>query len=234
MLHIIQNDPEVPPGNIIQNLDDLGLPYFLHHPYLGEPLPDQRDISALIVMGGAMGANDDVRHPFLKELKNFIRRVVEQGSPYLGICLGGQLLAAALAARVESHRWEELGALQVELTEEGQNDRLFAGIGAAFETFQWHHDSFDLPDGSVLLATSPACQHQAFRIGPCAWGTQFHPEVTGEIIRDWCAWDPATRSRAEAIVAAWGATGKSYRRTARRILLNFLEISKLLTAATGT
>lgn len=223
MLHIIQNDPEVPPGNITQNLDDLGRSYFLHHPYRGEPLPDLRDITALIVMGGAMGANDDARHPFLTELKCLIRRVVEQGSPYLGICLGGQLLAAALGARVESHRWEELGTLEVELTEEGQKDRLFAGIGAAFATFQWHHDSFDIPQKAVLLATSPACPHQAFRIGPCAWGTQFHPEVTGEIIRDWCAWDPATKARSAELVADWRAKEEGYQRTARQILVNFLD-----------
>jgi len=223
MLHIIQNDPEVPPGNIIRNLDDLGRPYFLHHPYLGEPLPELRDITALIVMGGAMGANDDARHPFLTELKHFIRKVVEQGRPYLGICLGGQLLAAALGARVASQRWEELGTLAVELTEEGQSDRLFAGIKAEFATFQWHHDSFDLPLGGVLLATSPACPHQGFRIGTCAWGTQFHPEVTEDIIRDWCAWDPATSARSEELVAAWQAEEEGYERTARQILVNFLE-----------
>ena len=228
MLHIIQNDPEVPPGNIIQTLADLGLPYFLHHPYLGEPLPDLRDITALIVMGGAMGANDDDWHPFLTELKHFIRKVVEQGKPYLGICLGGQLLAAALGARVVSHRWEELGTLAVELTEDGQSDRLFAGIGAEFTTFQWHHDSFDIPQGAVLLATSPACPHQAFRIGTHAWGTQFHPEVTGEIIRDWCAWDPATKARSEELVAAWQAKNESYQRTARQILVNFLDESTLV------
>ena len=223
MLHIIQNDPEVPPGNIIRNLDDLGLPYFLHQPYLGEPLPDLRDISTLIVMGGAMGANDDAKHPFLKELKHFIRKVVEQGKPYLGICLGGQLLAAALGARIASHRWEELGTLDVELTEEGRGDRLFAGVDAKFATFQWHHDSFDLPLGGVLLATSPACPHQAFRIGPCAWGTQFHPEVNEELIRTWCAWDPATKARSEELVAAWQAEEEGYERTARQILANFLE-----------
>src|SRR6185369_8330445 len=145
MLHIIQNDPEVPPGNITNNLDNLGRSYCLHHPYLGDSLPELRDISALIVMGGAMGANNDARHPFLTEMKRFIRKVVEQGSPYLGICLGGQLLAAALGARVASHRWEELGTLGVELTEEGRSDRLFSGMGATFTTFQWHHDSFDIP-----------------------------------------------------------------------------------------
>ncbi len=222
MLHIIQNDPEVPPGNILENLDFTGTPYFIHHPYQGDPLPDLREITAVIVLGGAMGANDDQRHPFLKPLKLFIRKIVEQQIPYLGICLGGQLLAAACGGRVESNRWEELGTLTVDLTDEGRCDRLFAGIGDKFTTFQWHHDSFDTPPDAVLLAKSPACPHQAFRIGSCAWGTQFHPEVTEEIIRDWCAWDPQTRERSDELVSVWKAAG-CYCKTARQMLDNFLK-----------
>ena len=87
MLHIIQNDPEVPPGNISEHLS---IPYALHHPYRGEKLPEVDEISALIVLGGAMGANDDQRYPFLVDLKALIRRVVAAGRPYLGVCLGGQ------------------------------------------------------------------------------------------------------------------------------------------------
>lgn len=233
MLHIIQNDPEVPPGNIIDNLEQLEVPYFLHHPYLGETLPDLRDVTALIVMGGAMGANDDAAHPFLTELKSLIRRVSELGRPYLGICLGGQLLAAACGGRVVSNRWDELGTLGVGLTAEGKCDRLFAGLGESFTTFQWHHDSFDIPPGAVLLARSPACPHQAFRIGASAWGTQFHPEVTEAIIRGWCAWDPTTGTRVEELVAGWQGGENEYRMIARRLLENFLEAAELHNA-TGT
>lgn len=222
MLHIIQNDPEVPPGNITANLDSIGKAYFIHHPYLGDPLPELRDISSVIVLGGAMGANDDLQHPFLKQLKSFIRKVVDQQIPYLGICLGGQLLAAACGGRVESERWEELGTLAVNMTAEGKTDPLLHGISETFATFQWHHDSFDLPPGAVLLASSPACPNQAFRIGDRAWGTQFHPEVTEAIIRDWCAWDPATRNRTEELVSGWH-TAKAYENTARLILENFLR-----------
>jgi len=235
MIHIIQNDPEVPPGNIIDNLEQLEQPYFLHHPYLAETLPDLRDITALIVMGGAMGANDDTAHPFLTELKSLIRRIVEHGRPYLGICLGGQLLAAACGGRVISNRWDELGTLEVDLTVAGKCDRLFAGLEESFTTFQWHHDSFDIPSGAVLLASSPACPHQAFRIGDCAWGTQFHPEVTEAIIRDWCAWDPATGTRVEELVTGWRGGEKKYRMVARRLLENFLKTAGLLkTAGVGT
>ena len=219
MLHIIQNDPEVPPGNLIEHL---AIPFQIHHLHMGDQLPPVEDISALIVLGGAMGANDDAKHPFLTELKSLIRDIVTAGKPYLGICLGGQLLAAALGAKVVSNRWEELGTLPVQLTDAGQKDLLFRGIAASFSSFQWHHDSFDLPDEAVLLALSPACPHQAFRYGDSAWGLQFHPEVTEQIIRDWSAWDASTACKTEALVAAFSDQADEYRSTARQLLDNFI------------
>lgn len=220
MLHIIQNDPEVPPGNLAENLT---VPYQLHHPYKNGRLPSLADISALIVLGGAMGANDDAGYPFLADLKLLIRSVVTARIPYLGICLGGQLLAAALGAHVVSSRWEELGRLPVQLTEAGQHDRLFREIPDRFTTFQWHHDSFDLPHEAVLLASSPTCPHQAFRVGTNAWGLQFHPEVTEQIIRGWCAWDPTTACRTDTLVAAFLAQLKGYRQISRQLVHNFLQ-----------
>ena len=227
MLHIIQNDPEVPPGNITANLDASGIITCLHHPYLGDPLPELRDVSALIVLGGAMGANDDACYPFLYELKMFIRQAVRGGIPYLGICLGGQLLAAAMGGNVVSNRWEERGTLPVQVHDAGRVDTLFSALPPEFITFQWHHDSFDLPEGGVLLAGSKQCPHQAFRVGPCAWGTQFHPEVTEEIIRDWCSWDRDTACREEDLAGAWLAVRPEYERLARMQLLRFLAIAGL-------
>ncbi len=219
MLYIIQNDPEVPPGNL---LDFISLPYRLCRADQGEPLPDTGQLTALIVLGGAMGANDDGKHPFLADLKQLIRAVVTAGKPYLGICLGGQLLAAALGAEVQSNRWEELGTLPVTRTDVAGGDQLFNGLAETFHTFQWHHDSFDLPHGAVLLASSPACPHQAFRYGDSAWGLQFHPEVTELIIRDWCAWDPATQHQTGQLTKAFTAHEGSYRRIAQTIIANFL------------
>lgn len=224
MLHIIQNDPEVPPGNLSEFL---AIPYFLCHPYRGDRLPSVDDCSALIVLGGAMGANDDQKHPFLADLKRLIRSVVEAGIPYLGICLGGQLLAAALGAQVASRRWAELGTLPVQLTEAGRQDQLFNDIADQFTTFQWHHDSFDIPAGTVLLASSSACPHQAFRVGRNAWGLQFHPEVTEAIIRDWAAWDPETALQSDKLLELFTAQAEDYRRTARRLLDTFLKTAGL-------
>ncbi len=219
MLYIIQNDPEVPPGNIVEGLT---VPYVVHHPYRGDLLPAVSDISALIVLGGAMGANDDAKHPFLTGLKALIREVIAEEIPYLGICLGGQLLAAALGAPVVSHRWEERGVLDVSLTRKGEGDRFFAGISETFRTFQWHHDSFDIPPEGVLLAESAACPHQAFRVGGCAWGVQFHPEVTEAIIRDWCAWDKTTVHKTDELVSVFNSGAAAYFAISRKLMNNFL------------
>lgn len=223
MLYIIQNDPEVPPGLVTEELDRLGVKWAISHPYRGEALPDFAKIEAIIVMGGAMGANDDQRHPFLTPLKGFITNAVKQGVPYLGICLGGQLLAAAMGARVVSRRWEELGTLTVSLTDEGRRDKLFDGIDETFATLQWHNDSFDLPLGAILLASSQVCPHQAFRVGEQAWGLQFHPEVDEAIIRDWSAWDKDTAVRTEELVAEHRKGEAEYRKVLRRMLENFIS-----------
>jgi GMP synthase-like glutamine amidotransferase len=224
MLHIIQNDPEVPPGNL---LDHVSIPYVVLHPYRGDKLPDVDRISALIVLGGAMGANDDHSHPFLSDLKRLIQSVVSVRIPYLGICLGGQLLAAALGAAVVSHRWEELGTIDVTLTESGKTDRLFAGLLENFSTFQWHHDSFDIPDNGELLAFSVACPHQAFRVGEAVWGLQFHPEVTEQIIQDWCAWDSSTEEKTELLIEQFSIVTEEYLATSRLIMDNFIQIASL-------
>lgn len=218
MLQIIQNDPKVPPGILT---DTISVPFSLCRADLGELLPTHDQTTALIVLGGAMGANDDAGYPFLADLKDLIRTVVEQSKPYLGICLGGQLLAAALGAAVVSNRWEELGTRSISLTAEGTGDPLFTGILPQFTTFQWHHDSFDLPEGAVLLATSAACFHQAFRYGLCAWGLQFHPEVTEQIIRDWCAWGPATAQQTNRTVADFTLQVAAFRQTTKRLTKNF-------------
>ncbi len=224
-LHIIQNDPEVPPGNLIEHLP---IPHVVHHPYRDGHLPSPEQIAALIVLGGAMGANDDLKHPFLTGLKDLIRTAVSARIPYLGICLGGQLLAASMGAQVVSNRWEERGTLTVSLRNEGKEDHLFNGILQEFSTFQWHNDSFDISEGAVLLASSAACPHQAFRIGDSAWGVQFHPEVTEEIIRDWCSLKRSMSLHAEELLASFRAESGSYHATAARLMKNFLSSAKLL------
>jgi GMP synthase (glutamine-hydrolysing) len=150
----------------------------------GEPLPDWREFPAIIVMGGPMGAYQEAEHPWLAAEKKLLREAVEADVPVWGVCLGAQLLASALGSRVYRGEEPEVGVLPVELTDAAADDPVFTGAPRSFPTLQWHGDSFDLPDGATLLASSPAYPHQAFRVGR-SYGLQFHIEVPLELAREW-------------------------------------------------
>jgi GMP synthase (glutamine-hydrolysing) len=150
----------------------------------GDPLPDWREHPAIVVMGGPMGAYDEADHPWLVEEKRLLREAVEAGTPVWGVCLGAQLLAAALGARVYRGEQPEVGVLPVHLTSDAARDPVFGGAPSSFPTLQWHGDSFDLPEGAALLASSPAYLHQAFRVGR-SYGLQFHIEVPLELATEW-------------------------------------------------
>jgi GMP synthase (glutamine-hydrolysing) len=145
--------------------------------------PDQ--LAGLVVLGGPMNVEQTDRYPYLADEVRWIRQAVEADLPALGICLGSQLLAKALGSRVYANPVKEIGWYPVELTPEAANDALFHDAAPVETVFQWHGDTFDLPDGATLLATAPACRHQAFRQGRSAYGLQFHIEVTADIIADW-------------------------------------------------
>lgn len=228
MLLIVQNDPQVPVGAYGDHMEELGVPFLIVRPFLGEELPPAEAVSAVLVLGGAMGIHDEALHPFLVAVKSFIRGALAAGVPYLGICLGGQLLADVLGGVVTSGSSGEKGTLSVTLTPAGCDDPLFAGIPASFITFQWHNDTFAIPAGGTLLASSSACQNQAFRVGERAWGLQFHPEVTAEIIAAWAQWNEETAPRGERFVAEFTASEPSSRETSRRLLLNFLRAASLV------
>lgn len=225
MIHIIQNDPHVPAGIVGEEPQRRGVEQTVIRLYGGEQLPELSAISAVIVLGGAMGANDDVRHPFLDDLKQFIRVVVEQEIPYMGICLGGQLLSAATGGEVTANTNGEKGTCSIMLTNEGAEDRLFRGIGHSFISFQWHNDSFSIPRGGVRLAFTGTCHNQAFRIGPRAWGLQFHPEVNRDIVREWSSWTPETAARTEEFAAAFQKREPGYCSVSRQLVGSFLEIA---------
>jgi GMP synthase-like glutamine amidotransferase len=225
MVSIVQNDPEVPLGNFRETLDAQDVPYRIVHPYAGDELPRLEVVSGLIVLGGAMGANDEARFPFLTEVKKFIEVVVQAKIPFLGVCLGGQLLADVAGGNVASEEDGEKGTLPVLLTEEGAGDPLFAGLPREFFTFQWHSDTFYLPEGASLLASSPACPRQAFRIGATAYGLQFHPEVTREIVECWAHCSAETTLTADWFVAEFSLREPEYLATSRNLLENFLRIA---------
>jgi GMP synthase-like glutamine amidotransferase len=150
----------------------------------GEPLPDWRGFDAIVAMGGPMSVNDEVELPWLLDEKRLIGEAVRAGTPFWGVCLGVQLLASALGARVYAGPEPEVGLLPVELTDEGRADAVFGELEDGLATLQWHGDTFDLPDGAVPLASSPAYVNQAFRFAR-AYGAQFHLEVSAEMAREW-------------------------------------------------
>jgi GMP synthase-like glutamine amidotransferase len=151
----------------------------------GDPLPDWRNFDAIIAMGGPMSVNDEAELPWLRAEKTLIGEAVRAGKPYFGACLGVQLLAASLGARVFPGPTPEVGLLPVALTPEGKADPVFAGAPDELLTFQWHGDTFDLPEGAVLLASSPVYPHQAFRWGKSAYGVQFHLEISRALAEQW-------------------------------------------------
>jgi GMP synthase-like glutamine amidotransferase len=150
----------------------------------GDSLPDWREFDAIVAMGGPMSANDDAALPWLSGEKQLISDAVRAGVPYWGVCLGVQLLAASLGARVYPGPEPEVGLLPVSLTGEARSDPVFGEAPHELVTLQWHGDTFDLPEGAVLLASSPAYRNQAFRFER-AYGVQFHLEVSPEMAREW-------------------------------------------------
>src|SRR5262245_55746020 len=148
--------------------------------------------SGLVVMGGPMNVDEVEKYPFLAGEVQWLERAVEARLPVLGVCLGAQLLAKALGARVYPNTIKEIGWYEVELLPAAEDDLVFGGIAKPqadakrqMTVFQWHGDTFDLPEGAVRLARSEQCENQAFRYGRAAYGLQFHLEVTPEIIDSW-------------------------------------------------
>ena len=181
---VLQHIACEPPGVFEDVLHERGIE--LHRVELdeGEPLPDWRDFDAIVAMGGPMSANDDGELPWLTDEKRVIGEAVRAGTPYWGVCLGVQLLAASLGARVYAGPEPEVGLLPVSLTAEARSDPVFAEGPHDLVTLQWHGDTFDLPSGAVRLASSPTYPNQAFRFER-AYGVQFHLEVSSEMAREW-------------------------------------------------
>lgn len=155
----------------------------------GEAIPSFERYDALWVMGGPMDVWEEDQHPWLKAEKQAIRDwVLERGKPYFGLCLGHQLLGAALGGKVGKMPKPEVGVLEVHLNETGKRDPIFAGISPSFHALQWHGAAvLEAPASTAILATSPVCSNQAMRVGDVAYGLQCHVELTPSTVREWGA-----------------------------------------------
>lgn len=180
IITLIHKDTTIP-GVVGEKLRTMGYVLDIRAPILGDVLPRcLDDYAAALVFGGPMSVNDD--EPYLHEELDWIRRVLAADLPYLGICLGAQLLAKVLGARVGPHTnaLEEIGYYPIYATPAGQ--ALFPEV---LRAYQWHKEGFELPAGAVLLAQGRDFPNQAFRWGDRAYGLQFHPEMTADMVEFW-------------------------------------------------
>ncbi|CAL9627679.1 hypothetical protein SUDANB176_05997 [Streptomyces sp. enrichment culture] len=186
---VVQNTPDSGPGRVGSWLRESGLRLEVVRAYAGEPLPGRLGHRALVVLGGGFLPYEDDRAPWLPALRRLTGQALREAAPLLGICLGGQLLAHVAGGTVQGRHGEpEYGSTPVRLRSGAREDALFGGLPAVTPAIEHHVDAvIALPPGAVWLADSERCPYQAFRLGECAWGLQFHPEVAAGRIRGWDA-----------------------------------------------
>jgi len=178
---ILQHVPFEGPGLIAEVAADLGLDVRVRRMDLGHPLPDVEELSGLIVLGGPMGALDDAAHPHLASERQLLAESLARDLPVLGVCLGAQLIAAALGASVYRGPAPEIGLGTAKLTPSGRRDPVLGPAGPILRVLHWHGDTFTLPGGAQHLAYTDTYAHQAFRVGR-AYGLQFHVETNRELL----------------------------------------------------
>ena len=183
---IIKNVFSEGPGTIADYLDAEKISSALCDLSIGDAMPDVDSFTHLLIMGGPMAVYEMDRHPYLKTEAKLIEQAVTANKHILGICLGAQMVAHALGARVYAGGRKEIGWQEIVLTPEGMNDPLMSTLALdgrrAAQVFQWHGDTFDLPAGAVRLASSDLYPNQAFRYTDRVYALQFHIEVTPEIV----------------------------------------------------
>lgn len=196
-LAVIRHQETAPLGIIEEVFEQEGVPWHNHDCWTNAPLPSVDDVSGLVVLGGAMNADEVEEYPYLLGLRDLVRDVAQKERPVLGICLGAQILARALGADVYRAPKSELGFLQV--METGIEDEILAPFSPSSRVFQFHEDTCSLPEGAELLFTSRDVAVQAFRWGRKAYGIQFHLEVTMREIKAWC-------DEVDDLESGWGMT----------------------------
>ncbi len=186
-LLVVQPELEDPPALFGQWLEEAGCTLEVCHPYAGDAVPTLDGYAGLLVMGGAMSANDDDLLDWVGPVKELIKDAVAERVPTLGICLGHQLMGTALGGRVTPNpRGQQVGLLPVGWTAAASDDRLFAGLATPRRGVQWNYDLVvEPPPGTVVLAETPAGEVQVARYGLAAWGVQLHPEVDEAIVATW-------------------------------------------------
>ncbi len=231
----LQHVWENPKGYIGELLHEYGIEYEVVN-VESEALPDPSEYAAVIAFGGSQHVYGDDQEPYFTHERALIRTIVERDIPFLGICLGCQLLADVVGGEVRKHTMTEIGFFDVELTEAGKKDSLYTGLPGYQKIYHWHEDTFTLPPGATLLATNENAENQAFRYGRRAYGVQYHIELDPETLHMWLHYPEFKQSIIETIgeeaysiiIAEEPLHYPIYRRHTRIVFENFLRISELL------
>jgi GMP synthase-like glutamine amidotransferase len=190
--------------------------------YKNQPLPLRaQGYDAVLSMGGPMNVYDPAGEHFLVQERLFLRAAAGAGIAILGVCLGAQLLACALGAKVTRAEEKEMGVTEVTLTPAGRQDSLFTGLPGCFPVLAWHEDTFSLPPGASLLASTAVCPHQAFRLGP-AYGLQFHLEMDEAMVKAWTAEDDSL----QVVLGSYQERAVELARLAEQVGQNFLALMR--------
>ncbi len=218
---IVKNIPSEGPGTIGEFLAQQGLRQELEFSQGQRPSLPLARYSHLVLMGGPMAVYEMHRHLFLQAELELLREFLRSGRAVLGVCLGAQLMAHALGARVYAGPQKEIGWYRVHLTPQGLEDPVLGSLAEDGQAvvFQWHGDTFELPRGAVLLASSELYAHQAFRWGRRAYALQFHIEVTPGMLRDWFSQEEGFDL--EAILQETHRLYPAYRQRAWRVYQQF-------------
>lgn len=199
---VLKNTSSEGPGTIEDHLREEGTDYSVVD-LATEELLSAEKADTLVIMGGPMSVNESDIYPYIKKEVELVRDFIREGKKVFGVCLGAQIMASALGARVYPGPEKEVGWLDIELQEEGVRDSLMAKMAVhpkagdfwkRFKVFHWHGETFDLPSGAVRLAKSALYDNQAFRYGNNAYAFQFHIEVRKEMVYDWLKGEPVDMS----------------------------------------
>ena len=184
-IHYLQHVPFEGPGSIERWAISKGHTLSATRLYYGELPATLENVDALVILGGPMNVYEEERHPWLVKEKIFINHAIESDTPVLGICLGAQLIADVLGARVYRNQHKEIGWFPLELTNEARESHLFGDLPTEFTALHWHGDTFDLPPGATHIAKSEGCPNQAFVFdSERVVGLQFHLEWTQAILAE--------------------------------------------------
>ena len=198
--HYIKHVPYEDLGSIAPSFKAAGCTVSSTEVYEDPTFPDARALDLLVVMGGPMSVNDEAQHAWLAPEKAFIRDAITAGKSVLGVCLGAQLIASALGARVYPSTVAEIGWFPVRASLPGGSATF--RFPPSLEVFHWHSETFDLPEGATRLAESPGCRNQAFQLGRSVIGLQFHLEATPETAHTFVANSGATLTPSRYVQSA--------------------------------